>query len=75
MKRDLFQQSAYERSKAMWAQAVREGKQHEFYHTPEARIFGSEWTANMHEDILCVDLANLFDLHDTQLCTQFSPIL
>ncbi|KAF8273409.1 hypothetical protein EI94DRAFT_1654601 [Lactarius quietus] len=52
MKRDLFQQSAYERSKAMWAQAVREGRQHEFYHTPEARIFGSEWTANMHEDIL-----------------------
>ncbi|KAH8996291.1 hypothetical protein EDB92DRAFT_2084163 [Lactarius akahatsu] len=37
MKRDLFQQSAYERSKAMWAQAVREGRQHEFYHTPEAR--------------------------------------
>jgi len=52
MKRDLFQQSAYERSKAMWAQAVREGRQREFYHTPEARIFGSEWTANMHEDIL-----------------------
>lgn len=52
MKRDLFQQSAYERSKAMWAQAVREGRQHEFYHTPEARLFGAEWTANMHEDIL-----------------------
>lgn len=63
MKRDLFQQSAYERSKAMWAQAVREGRQHEFYHTPEARIFGSEWTANMHEDILCVDLINPLDLH------------
>lgn len=54
MKRDLFQQSAYEHSKALWAKAVREGKQHEFYRTPEAHIFGSEWTANMHEDILCV---------------------
>ena len=54
MKRDLFQQAAYERSKAMWAQAVREGRQHEFYRTPEAHMFGSEWTANMHEDILCV---------------------
>jgi len=52
MKRDLFQQSAYDHSKAMWAQAVREGRQHEFYRTPEAHIFGSEWTANMHEDIL-----------------------
>jgi len=52
MKRDLFQQSAYEHSKAMWAQAVREGRQHEFYRTLEAQIFGSEWTANMHEDIL-----------------------
>ncbi|KAH9996656.1 hypothetical protein BJV74DRAFT_960898 [Russula compacta] len=52
MKRDLFQQSAYEHSKALWAKAVREGKQHEFYRTPEAHIFGSEWTANMHEDIL-----------------------
>lgn len=52
MKRDLFQQSAYEHSKAMWAQAVREGRQHEFYRTPEAHIFGSEWTTNMHEDIL-----------------------
>ena len=61
MKRDLLQQSAYERSKAMWAQAVREGRQHEFYHTPEARIFGSEWTANMHEDILYVDLASPLD--------------
>jgi len=39
MKRDLFQQSAYERCKAMWAQAVREGKQHEFYRTPEAQFF------------------------------------
>jgi len=52
MKRDLFQQAAYEHSKAMWAQAVREGRQHEFYRTPEAQLFGSEWTANMHEDIL-----------------------
>jgi len=52
MKRDLFQQSAYEYSKAMWAQAVREGRQHEFYRTPEGQFFGSEWTANMHEDIL-----------------------
>ncbi len=74
MKRDLFQQSAYERSKAMWAQAVQEGRQHEFYHTPEARIFGSEWTANMHGDILCVDLTNSLDLHQAHLCTQFSPI-
>src|SRR5712672_632957 len=54
MKRDLFQQFAYEHSKAMWAQAIREGRQHEFYRTPEAHIFGSEWTTNMHEDILCV---------------------
>jgi hypothetical protein len=54
MKRDLFRQSAYEHSKALWAQAVREGRQNEFYRTPEARFFGSEWTANMHEDILCV---------------------
>ena len=54
MKRDLFQQSAYEHSKAMWAQAVREGRQQEFFRTPEAHFFGSEWTANMHEDILCV---------------------
>ncbi len=54
MKRDLFQQTAYEHSKAMWARAVREGRQHEFYRTPEAHIFGSEWTANMNEDILCV---------------------
>jgi hypothetical protein len=54
MKRDLFQQSTYERCKAMWAQAVREGRQHEFYRTPEAHFFGSEWTTNMHEDILCV---------------------
>ncbi|KAI0262563.1 hypothetical protein BC834DRAFT_890769 [Gloeopeniophorella convolvens] len=52
MKRDLFQQSAYERSKMLWAQAVRDGKQQEFYRTPEAQTFGSEWTANMHEDIL-----------------------
>jgi len=52
MKRDLFQQSAYEHSKAMWAQALREGRQHEFYRTPEAHLFGSEWTTNMHEDIL-----------------------
>lgn len=55
MKRDLFQQSSYERCKAMWAQAVREGRQHEFYRTPEAQFFGSEWTANMHEDILYVN--------------------
>ena len=54
MKRDLFLQAAYEHSKAMWAQAVREGRQNEFYRTPEAHIFGSEWTANMNQDILCV---------------------
>jgi hypothetical protein len=54
MKRDLFQQSTYERCKAMWAQAVREGRQHEFHRTPEAQFFGSQWSANMHEDILCV---------------------
>ncbi|KAF8496426.1 hypothetical protein F5888DRAFT_1703799 [Russula emetica] len=52
MKRDLFQQAAYEHSKAMWARAVREGRQNEFYRTPEAHMFGSEWTANMNEDIL-----------------------
>jgi hypothetical protein len=52
MKRDLVKQSAYDHSKAMWAQAVREGRQHEFYRTPEAQVFGSEWSANMHEDIL-----------------------
>ena len=57
MKRDLYQQAAYEHSKAMWAQAVREGRQNEFYRTPEAHMFGSEWTANMHEDILCVVLS------------------
>lgn len=52
MKRDLLQQAAYEHSKAMWARAVREGRQNEFYRTPEAHVFGSEWTANMNEDIL-----------------------
>ena len=54
MKRDLFRQAAYEHFKAMWAQAVRAGRQNEFYRTPEAHNFGSEWTANMNEDILCV---------------------
>jgi hypothetical protein len=62
MKRDLFRQAAYEHSKAMWAQAVREGRQNEFYRTPEAHIFGSEWTANMNEDILCVASSALFFL-------------
>jgi hypothetical protein len=60
MKRDLFQQTAYEHSKAMWARAVREGRQHEFYRTAEAHIFGSEWTANMNEDILCVASSAFF---------------
>jgi hypothetical protein len=60
MKRDLLQQAAYEHSKAMWARAVREGRQNEFYRTPEARIFGSEWTANMNEDILCVASSAFF---------------
>jgi hypothetical protein len=60
MRRDLLQQAAYERSKAMWAQAVREGRQNEFYRTPEAHMFGSEWTANMNEDILCVASSAFF---------------
>jgi len=60
MKRDLLQQAAYEHSKAMWARAVREGRQQEFYRTLEAHIFGSEWTANMNEDILCVAPSAIF---------------
>jgi hypothetical protein len=62
MKRDLVQQAAYEHSKAMWARAVREGRQNEFYRTPEAHIFGSVWTANMNEDILYVASSAFFDL-------------
>lgn len=73
MKRDLYQQAAYEHSKAMWAQAVREGRQNEFYRTPEAHMFGSEWTANMHEDILCVVFFSLLLIYSISEVASSSP--